>query len=163
MFIFSVVFLFSISFQRSTLIFVIYFFFGLIWFVLCFKFLDLPPPQSEGKRPIAFPRAAQLVAITHTIKSQRGGQPCPAAAPVWSPCRSWQSNQFQLGSGTARRAAGWGGGELGFLALSWRWASQHSVASAAGRGGGMSGEFLAFEPYSGSSSRPHGEMGTVQH
>ena len=52
---------------------------------------------------------------------------------------------------------------LGFLALSWRWASQHSVASAAGRGGGMSGEFLAFEPHSGSSLRPHCKTGTVQH
>lgn len=28
---------------------------------------------------------------------------------MWSPCWSWRSNQFQLGSGTARRAAGWGG------------------------------------------------------
>lgn len=69
----------------------------------------LPPPSSGRKRPTAFPRAAQLVAITHTIKSQRGGQPCPPAAPVWSPRRSWRSNQFQLGSGPARRAAGWGG------------------------------------------------------
>lgn len=38
--------------------------------------------------------------MTHTIKTQRGGQPCPPAAPVWSPCGSGRSNQFQLGSGT---------------------------------------------------------------
>lgn len=59
----------------------------------------LPPPHShthptparapeQEEEALCVLRATQLVAITHTIKSQRGGQPCPPAAPVWSPCQS---------------------------------------------------------------------------
>ena len=80
-----------------------------------------------------------------------------------------QGSSHPLGYGLKGNplAPGWGGvsakKELGFLALSWRRASQHIMASAAGRGGGRSGEFLAFEHHSRSSSRPHCTTGTVQH
>lgn len=63
-----------------------------------------PAPEQEEEADCVL-RTAQLVAITHTIKSQRGGQLCPPAAPVWSPCQSWRPNQFQLGPGTVGPAA----------------------------------------------------------
>lgn len=43
------------------------------------------------------PRATQLVAIIHTIKSQRGGQPCPPAAPVWSQSHAGGLTSSSLG------------------------------------------------------------------
>lgn len=73
--------------------------------------LGMPPGASDFPHPHSPPapeleeeadgvlRAAQLVAITHTIKSQRGGQPCPPAAPVWSLCQSWGLTSSSLAQG----------------------------------------------------------------